>query len=204
MIQQSGAISANGEKSISAGVVWNFDDVSNELTSVANTDVTPGAANYTTFGGNDSVAPNGDTGLFSNADFLSSPFGFLAPTVGSAAGNAYGVGVISGDITGNGIFSIFFPTLEAQWGSEGGIPLTLGNANGGVTFNCDSTNGTFECFSETTLHLLDDVVGFNGQFFQFNLTGTISAVPVPAAAWLFGSGLVGLAGVAGRKKRLNS
>ncbi len=32
-------------------------------------------------------------------------------------------------------------------------------------------------------------------------TWTVSNVPVPAAAWLFGSGLVGLIGVAGRKKQ---
>jgi hypothetical protein len=30
--------------------------------------------------------------------------------------------------------------------------------------------------------------------------GSPSAVPVPAAAWLFGSGLLGMLGVAGRKK----
>jgi len=30
--------------------------------------------------------------------------------------------------------------------------------------------------------------------------GTVSAVPVPAAVWLFGSGLIGLAGFARRKK----
>ena len=30
--------------------------------------------------------------------------------------------------------------------------------------------------------------------------GTVSAVPVPAAVWLFGSGLLGLVGVARRKK----
>ncbi len=31
-------------------------------------------------------------------------------------------------------------------------------------------------------------------------TGDVSAVPVPAAVWLFGSGLLGLAGIARRKK----
>jgi hypothetical protein len=33
-----------------------------------------------------------------------------------------------------------------------------------------------------------------------SLNGTVSAVPVPAAVWLFGSGLLGLIGVARRKK----
>jgi hypothetical protein len=30
---------------------------------------------------------------------------------------------------------------------------------------------------------------------------TVAAVPVPAAVWLFGSGLLGLVGIARRKKR---
>jgi hypothetical protein len=37
-----------------------------------------------------------------------------------------------------------------------------------------------------------------GQIPTFN--GVVSAVPVPSAVWLFGSGLVGLAGVARRRK----
>jgi hypothetical protein len=39
---------------------------------------------------------------------------------------------------------------------------------------------------------------------KYNLNVTLSqapAVPVPAAAWLFGSGLLGLAGAAGRRRR---
>lgn len=31
------------------------------------------------------------------------------------------------------------------------------------------------------------------------LTGTVSAVPIPASVWLFGSGLIGLIGIAKRK-----
>ncbi len=36
--------------------------------------------------------------------------------------------------------------------------------------------------------------------FEFTGAGLVSAVPVPAAVWLFGSGLLGLVGVARRKK----
>jgi hypothetical protein len=36
---------------------------------------------------------------------------------------------------------------------------------------------------------------------NFNLQG-VSAVPVPAAVWLFGSSLLGLVGIARRKKKV--
>jgi hypothetical protein len=51
-----------------------------------------------------------------------------------------------------------------------------------------------------------DPSNFGGVSFTLHLEGTVaagavSAVPVPAAAWLFGSGLLGLVGVARRKSR---
>ena len=41
---------------------------------------------------------------------------------------------------------------------------------------------------------------FDGNTGYWHMEGTYSVVPVPAAAWLFGSGLVGLVGVARRRK----
>jgi hypothetical protein len=43
-------------------------------------------------------------------------------------------------------------------------------------------------------------LGWNGQVVAVR-AGDVAAVPVPAAAWLFGSGLLGLAGAARRKAR---
>lgn len=42
--------------------------------------------------------------------------------------------------------------------------------------------------------------GFNASFGGTAVVSSVSAVPVPAAVWLFGSGLLGLVGVARRKK----
>lgn len=39
-----------------------------------------------------------------------------------------------------------------------------------------------------------------GDTVTFNTLFEVNPVPVPAAVWLFGSGLLGLAGIAGRKK----
>ena len=42
--------------------------------------------------------------------------------------------------------------------------------------------------------------GWNAAF-DLNPAPQLAAIPIPAAAWLFGSGLVGLAGIARRKKK---
>ena len=45
-----------------------------------------------------------------------------------------------------------------------------------------------------------DPSGFGGVLYELHLQGTVEPVPVPAAVWLFGSGLLGLVGVARRRK----
>ena len=196
-VMNGGTASGGGEKQIGTTASWTFDDTTGLLTSVAGTQVTPGAAVYGTNGGVTSAAPGGDIGLFNNALFLGAPFGFLAPTVGSAAGTAYGAGSISID-GGGDLFTLSFPVLEAQWN---GAAFTIGLNSGGITFNCGGLLSANQwCQGEEQIAFLDDSLGFAGQYTQWELGDVPSVIPVPAAVWLFGSGLLGLVGVARRKK----
>ena len=62
-----------------------------------------------------------------------------------------------------------------------GFTNDMGDIRSLEIFNRSGGNGTFEAVDNVTL-------------------GTLTAVPIPAAVWLFGSGLIGLIGVARRKK----
>ncbi len=69
-------------------------------------------------------------------------------------------------------------SLQIMWGFTGNFDMFIADINGGD--------------SRFSVHVHD--------CFGSNSCSAVSAVPVPAAAWLFGSGLLGLAGVARRKK----
>jgi len=94
----------------------------------------------------------------------------------------------------NGINSTSL-TTDATTVTGGSIEF-YGNAGTGqqATILVDFGAGTFDIWSGTTSFGGDTNNAFYGG------GGTLSAVPVPAAAWLFGSALVGLVGV-GRRRR---
>jgi len=101
--------------------------------------------------------------------------------------------------------------------------LTGSSASTPVTFSLDSTSNNllgytgFNSVTGTTtlgiyamnIHLagaFSGITSFDGVRLDVggysavpSLVGTVTAVPVPAAVWLFGSGLVGLAGIARKR-----
>ena len=69
----------------------------------------------------------------------------------------------------------------------------------------DCASGAFYTLDHVATVPLGDASGFGGVPYVVHLEGTIAGelpavIPVPAAVWLFGSGLLGLVGVARRRK----
>jgi len=91
-------------------------------------------------------------------------------------------------------------TQAARWIFNSGIgPTTLellGTLGGGTSSQAQtvSQDGSIIFGRATTS------AGVAGAFRWIDLGAPLTTVPVPAAVWLFGSGLLGLIGVARRKK----
>jgi len=90
----------------------------------------------------------------------------------------------------------FTASNDVGFGSGNGPSMTL-SSNLLTDFNFYALAGNsgapadFSSFFDT----FDDLDAMSGTW-----AGTLTVVPVPAAVWLFGSGLLGLAGVARRRK----
>ena len=94
---------------------------------------------------------------------------------------------VTGDITG-GVLSLDLSSWTANWS------LTSFNQGTGGSIDATTYNAVTGDFTADWSAL---VVGgpYNGQTGVWHITGNAQVVPLPAAVWLFGSGLLGLAGV---------
>ncbi len=128
----------------------------------------------------------GTTDTAKDASFKSAWFGSNVPT-GFLIGNYGGSGVSLG--AGGDAVNIYNSTglLQAN--------VMFGAATVGTSFN--NAAG----LNNTTISTLS-VVGTNGAFTSVTGSeiGSPSAVPVPAAVWLFSTGLIGLTGFARKRK----
>lgn len=116
------------------------------------------------------------------------------------------VNILSDD--GNGNVLLDFSGWGVTWnvitnidlgGDFTNFPAEDGTAN--LTCGLDCSLGDSFVLNYTAHVPLDNPSGFGGVNWKIHLEGTVSAVPVPAAAWLFGSGLIGLIGLSRRKPR---
>lgn len=73
--------------------------------------------------------------------------------------------------------------------------------NGIGLFQWDGIYGHVYTLDFTSRVAAGDLSGFGDVRFYTHLEGTVNAVPVPAAAWLLGSGLLGLIGVSRRRRK---
>ena len=70
-----------------------------------------------------------------------------------------------------------------------------------ATFDWDGTYGdSFALNYQAYIPTNSPLTSAQGQPYNLYMTGVVKPVPLPAAAWLFGSGLLGLVGLARRKK----
>jgi hypothetical protein len=125
----------------------------------------------------------------------------------------------------NGVTGWRLPTADASCGSYNCIISEMGklfyNVFDGVAQTPIGNNANFALFnnvqpytywsatesSDTRAYTFWFETGYQSNHNKFNEryawavhTGDVEAVPVPAAAWLFGSGLIGLVGLARHKK----
>ena len=209
MVGPDGAVGGGGEKDIVTTTI-NWGTGFGGLVISSDGDMTPGCGTLTGCLG---VTQGG----FNNADFFGQAFGFaLDPNVPVSAD----VNLVNG-----GAFTVGASSAQAQWG---GVYFPLGELNAANevcngtnnsgcgfsmtgTINNVGTDGSFDFIlrGQHNISPWEDTAGgnasasgFAGWTAQFQVAGhfTPTAVPVPAAVWLFGSGLVGLVGVARRKK----
>ena len=114
------------------------------------------------------------------------------------------------DAAGDNISGGFTPLAQVSAGSDaivgGDFDYTLVGTDGGNDFDWTQmmVSAVMPAGTASTkiqlIHILESSTTETGAIYLDDASLTVTAVPVPAAVWLFGSGLLGLVGIARRKK----
>ena len=82
--------------------------------------------------------------------------------------------------------------------------MSYASSYNGISGNIDVTSATHPIFDGVSVLYQNSGSSISGTGIQVSLNGqglyAVSAIPIPAAVWLFGSGLIGLIGIARRKE----
>lgn len=141
-----------------------------------------------------------------DANAIDAPWNFFGntgsdyTTVGITGGTTSGLNMSGWTVTWNTIASI--PMGSGAWqtatgAGHSGAPGIFTDGIGNFTWS--GVYGTAYTLDYRATVPIGDASGFGGVQYELHLEGIVyPSIPVPAAAWLFGSGLVGLIGVVRR------
>lgn len=140
--------------------------------------------------GTSTTNPNNAWSFDFTGGSFSAPGGML--TTGFSYTAISGALVDNGDGTYTGSYSFGFGPAPAVATTTTWDVTQVGTNLSFVTLDGDANGYYGTSFT--------NIFGTIGPVMDGTAMGSVSAVPVPAAVWLFGSGLLGLAGVARRRK----
>jgi hypothetical protein len=206
MIMILGGLSLNAQASLTTGTLLAFDEGSIGCPAGAQCVINDGITYGSYWELQDSVSTFGDMvmtpgtdggiilGQTQSAGQIDNPWNFLGIPGGHQTTTPVSV------VNDNGLTKdLDFSGWSMLWN---GIETTFDGSL--ATITCETTACAHnEVFSLNYNGVVsqDNPAGFAGMSYGLHLEGTIvSAVPLPSAVWLFGSGLIGLVGVARRKK----
>jgi len=152
----------------------------------------------TATGSNHTGAPTaGDSNAIDAPWFFSSNTGSDFVTVGVTGSTTAGLAMSGWRVAWSGSV---FDMSGGAWNPVGGTGATGTFASGIGRFTWDGIYGDAYILD---YHATVPSGGFAGVQYELHLQGNVTqtaVIPVPAAAWLFGSGLMGLVGIARRRK----
>ncbi len=214
------AVAAAATVSAGANAVAVTSDITGVQMALSTTDILlpPASINFWEIGG-DTV-----TGLTMTADFIAFTAGTyvhidmqltdgMRQGANGSGGTIFEGGYIYISTSTDGVTNITpFDTVDASAsnipflaGGNGHILPAPNQTTAGLVID-DSGNGTLPglwdlAFFSPTFNNAAGALTLFGQTAGVFFEGTVSPVPVPAAAWLFGSALLGLAGVGRRRAK---
>lgn len=170
-----------------------FDDISDGSTPIGN------VSTYKNFNFSSNLVWIDVVGTPRNYGAVSGEFGLL--------NNEGSIGVITAATGASFSFDGLWAKLWGRPTDSGGADTLHGSIsgynNGNLVWNTNtSLNGSYEFYADQTGEIDELRLDLGDHFLIDDIALTsiaTSVVPVPAAAWLFGSGLIGLVGI--RKKR---
>jgi len=170
---------------------------------------------------------SGDVLHFTSGSFVEGQWGYNAGGYYDIAALTEQNGLIIGTTAQPGIPSIDQTWMSASFGISGNHKTTaavtvidgttldfsgwvmrlggsedynLGTQQNIASYTFDGTNYTLDYYWDLSDNGNNPLGSLEVYDYHLHLEGVVSSVPIPAAAWLFGSGLLGLVGMARRKR----